>query len=345
METEVKLTKLANCAGCGAKVGAGTLAALLGDFAPEADPNLLVGFDHADDASVYRVSDDLAIVQTLDFFPPIADDPYTYGRIAAANALSDVYAMGGTPKLAQNILAIPEDMPGAVVKEILRGGFDAAREAGALITGGHSIFDEEPKYGMCVTGFVHPDKVRTNCGAKPGDVLFLTKALGTGVITTAAKAGEAGEEPLRAALSSMTTLNKYAAEAMADFAVHACTDVTGFSLMGHGLEMAQGSDVTLEIDSKRIALLPGAPELARMGLLPGGMYRNRAYAEAHVSCAGVDATLMDILFDPQTSGGLLIAIDAGDADAFEKTLKEKAPFARRIGIVREKGEASIVVLP
>ena len=345
MESEVKLTKLANCAGCGAKVGAGTLAALLGDFAPENDPNLLVGFDHADDASVYRVADNLAIVQTLDFFPPIADDPYTYGRSAAANALSDGYAMGGTPKLAQNILAIPEDMPGAVVKEILRGGFDAAKEAGALITGGHSIFDEEPKYGMCVTGFVHPKRVLTNIGAKAGDVLFLTKALGTGVITTALKAERADGESARAAFESMTTLNKYAAEAMAAFAVHACTDVTGFSLMGHGLEMAQGSGVTLEIDSKKPTLLPGASELARSGLLPGGLFRNRAYAEAHVSCAGVDAALMDLFFDPQTSGGLLIAVDAKDADAFEQVLIKKAPFARRIGCVRDQGEASIVVLP
>ncbi len=344
MEIEVKLTKLANCAGCGAKVGAGTLAKLLGDFPPEADPNLLVGFDHADDASVYRVSDTLALVQTLDFFPPIADDPYTYGRIAAANALSDVYAMGGTPKLAQNILAIPEDMPGEAVREILRGGFDAAREAGALITGGHSIFDEEPKYGMCVTGFVHPAKVLTNAGAKAGDVLFLTKPLGCGVITTAAKAGRCPEESLKAAIASMTRLNKYAAEAMAGFRTHACTDVTGFSLMGHALEMAQASKVTMEFTACAIPLLPGALELAREGLLPGGMYRNRAFAEAYVEAEGLEQAFVDLLFDPQTSGGLLVAMDPVDADAFEAQLCEKAPLARRVGFVRESSLGKIIVL-
>lgn len=344
METKVKLTKLANCAGCGAKVGAGTLAALLGDFAPENDPNLLVGFDHADDASVYRVTDALALVQTLDFFPPIADDPYTYGRIAAANALSDVYAMGGTPKLAQNILCIPEDMPGEVVKEILRGGFDAAKEAGALVTGGHSIYDEEPKYGMCVTGFVHPDKILKNTGAKVGDVLFLTKPLGAGVITTAAKAGVASEESLAAAIAGMTRLNKYAAEALSGLCAHACTDVTGFSLMGHALEMAQGSGVTIEFYASQIPLLPGALELAREGMLPGGMHRNRAFAESSVSCPGIDADFMNLLFDPQTSGGLLVALDPADADEYEAALKEKAPLARRVGRVTAASQGAIVVL-
>ncbi|HWQ58619.1 MAG TPA: selenide, water dikinase SelD [Clostridia bacterium] len=345
METEIKLTKLANCAGCGAKVGAGTLAKLLGDIAPESDPNLLVGFDHADDASVYRVSDELALVQTLDFFPPIADDPYTYGRIAAANALSDVYAMGGTPKLAQNILAIPEYMPGEVVKAILRGGFDAAKEAGALVTGGHSIFDEEPKYGMCVTGFVHPGRVLTNSGAKVGDILFLTKPLGCGVITTAAKAGRCPEESLKAAIAGMTRLNKYAAEATAPFRAHACTDVTGFGLMGHALEMAQGSGATIEFYASVLPLLPGALALAREGLLPGGMYRNRAFAEAFVEAQGLETALADLLFDPQTSGGLLVAMDPADADAYELALKEKAPLARRVGRVREASAGRIVVLP
>ena len=208
MENEVKLTKLAKCAGCGAKVGAGVLAQLLEGIRVRKDPNLLVGFDRSDDASVYKVSDELALVQTVDFFPPIADDPYTFGAIAATNALSDVYAMGGEPKLALNIMAVPEDMPSKVVHDILRGGYDKVYEAGALITGGHSILDDEPKYGLAVTGFVHPDRVLTNSGAKPGDVILFTKPIGIGVLTSGMKAGLVSDETTRFAYRMMTTLNK-----------------------------------------------------------------------------------------------------------------------------------------
>ncbi len=333
MENEVKLTKLAKCAGCGAKVGAGVLAQLLGDMKVRRDPNLLVGFDKSDDASVYKVSDDLALVQTVDFFPPIHDDPYTFGQIAATNALSDVYAMGGEPKLALNIMAVPKDMPSDAVHEILRGGYDKAYEAGAIITGGHSILDDEPKYGLAVTGFVHPDKVLTNSGAKAGDVLLLTKPLGIGVLTTAAKVSMASVESMALAVKLMTTLNRSARDAMVKYRVHACTDVTGFSLMGHGLEMAQGSDVELHLNVDAVDLIPEAVELARIGILPEGMYRNRNFAEGYVDPGDVELARQDVLYDPQTAGGLLIAVDPADADALYAELRRVVPSAQRIGTV------------
>ena len=331
MENEVKLTKLAKCAGCGAKVGAGVLAQLLGDLKVLSDPNLLVGFDRSDDASVYQITDALALVQTVDFFPPIHDDPYIFGQIAATNALSDVYAMGGEPKLALNIMAVPKDMPQEAVHEILRGGYDKAYEAGAIITGGHSIFDDEPKYGLAVTGFVHPDHVLTNSGARPGDALLLTKPLGVGILTTAARAELASAAGAELAVRLMTTLNRAARDAMVRYRVHACTDVTGFSLMGHALEMAQGSGVELHLDTESIDLIPEAVELARLGVLPEGMYRNRSFAEPSVDPGGVALAKQDVLYDPQTAGGLLIAVDPGDADALLAELRDTAPSAQRIG--------------
>jgi len=333
MENEVKLTKLAKCAGCGAKVGAGVLAQLLGDMKVRRDPNLLVGFDRSDDASVYKITDDLALVQTVDFFPPIHDDPYTFGQIAATNALSDVYAMGGEPKLALNIMAVPKDMPAEAVHEILRGGYDKAYEAGAIITGGHSILDDEPKYGLAVTGFVPPDRVLTNSGAKPGDVLLLTKPLGIGILTTAAKVGMASAESMELAVKLMTTLNRAARDAMVRYRVHACTDVTGFSLLGHGLEMAQGSDVELHLDLSAVDLIGEAVELARIGILPEGMYRNRSFAEPWVDPGDAELARQDVLYDPQTAGGLLIAVDAADADTLYADLKGAVPSAQRIGTV------------
>ena len=333
MENDVKLTKLASCAGCGAKVGAGVLAQLLGDLHVLQDPKLLVGFDKSDDASVYQVTEDLALVQTVDFFPPIADDPYTFGAIAAANALSDVYAMGGEPRLALNIMAVPKDLPREAVHEILRGGYEKAYEAGVIITGGHSILDPEPKYGLAVTGFVHPQKVLTNSGAQPGDVLLLTKPLGIGVLTTANKAGLLEPETLAYANQLMTTLNKVARDVMVQYRVHACTDVTGFGLMGHGTEMAQGSGVELHIDTAGITVIPAALEYARMGVLPEGMYRNRSFAEAQVDPGDVALALQDLLYDPQTSGGLLMAVHPEDADALLAELSGKVPAAQRIGTV------------
>lgn len=332
---DIKLTKLAKCAGCGAKVGAGVLAKLLDGIRVHQDPNLLVGFDKSDDASVYKITDELALVQTVDFFPPIDDDPYTFGQIAATNALSDVYAMGGEPKLALNIMAIPENLPKEAVHALLRGGYDKVYEAGAIITGGHSILDDEPKYGLAVTGFVHPDKLLKNCGAKDGDVLFLTKPLGIGILTTAAKADLVSEETMAYAKQLMTTLNKGARDVMVKYRVHACTDVTGFSLMGHGLEMAQGSDMEIEIDTSAIDLIEEAKGFAEMGVLPAGMYRNRTFAEEWVEAGDVPLAVQDMLYDPQTSGGLLIAVDREDADAMYEELKSAVPSAQRIGSVRE----------
>ena len=335
MKNEVKLTKLAKCAGCGAKVGAGVLAQLLEGIRVREDPNLLVGFDKSDDASVYKVSDDLALVQTVDFFPPIADDPYLFGQIAATNALSDVYAMGGEPKLCLNIMAIPESMPKEAVHQLLRGGYDKVYEAGALITGGHSILDEEPKYGLAVTGFVRPDRVLTNSGARPGDVLLLTKPLGIGVLTTAAKADMASPAAIALAQQLMTTLNKSARDALVQYRVHACTDVTGFGLLGHACEMAQGSGVELELRVEDIDLIPEAVELARMGILPAGMYRNRAFAEGEVDAGDTELCKQDLLYDPQTAGGLLMAVDPADADALFAELGQCVPSAQRIGVVKE----------
>ena len=313
-EQDIKLTKLTKCAGCGAKVGAGVLAQLLEGIRVHHDPNLLVGFDKSDDASVYKISDELALVQTVDFFPPIADDPYLFGQIAATNALSDVYAMGGEPKLCLNIMAVPEDMPKEAVHDILRGGYDKVYEAGALITGGHSILDDEPKYGLAVTGFVHPDKMLTNSAARPGDVLVLTKPIGIGVLTSAGKADLLTKETVDFMNRMMTTLNKAARDVMVRYRVHACTDVTGFGLMGHGFEMAQGSDVALHIDVSAIDLIPEALEFARMGVLPAGMYRNRSFAEAGVDVGTTELAVQDLLFDPQTSGGLLMAVDVNTVD-------------------------------
>ena len=342
MNNEIKLTKLANCAGCGAKVGAGVLSQLLEGIRVHSDPNLLVGFDKSDDASVYRISDELALVQTVDFFPPIADDPYTFGAIAATNALSDVYAMGGEPKLALNIMAVPADMPKEVVHEILRGGYDKVYEAGALITGGHSILDPEPKYGLSVTGFVHPDRVLTNSGAKPGDVLLFTKPIGIGILTTAAKAELAEASTMAKALRLMTTLNKSARDAMVKYRVHACTDVTGFGLLGHTCEMAQGSDVQITLRTGDMDLIGESLEFARMGLLPEGMYRNRQFAEKYVDGGAVELAVQDMLYDPQTSGGLLIAVDPDDAPALFAELQSCVPSAQCLGTVEEyKGGARI----
>lgn len=344
MESEVKLTKLAQCAGCGAKVGAGVLAQLLEGLQVHQDPNLLVGFDRSDDASVYRVSDELALVQTVDFFPPIADDPYLFGQIAAANALSDVYAMGGEPKLALNLMCVPRDMPQEAVRQILRGGYDKVYEAGCLITGGHSILDPEPKYGLAVTGFVRPDRVLTNSGARPGDVLLLTKPLGVGVLTTANKGGVAEEADMDRAYRQMATLNRSARDIMVNYRVHGCTDVTGFGFLGHLLEMAQGSGVSVRVETANLAFLPGAEDFARMGVLPEGMYRNRRFAESQVDPGGVPLYLQDLLYDPQTSGGLLIAVDPADADELERALHGKVPCVQRAGTVGPEGNGPRISL-
>ncbi len=342
METQVKLTKLASCAGCGAKVGAGTLVRMLEGFQTHYDPKLIVGYDKSDDASVYVLDENTALVQTTDFFPPIVDDPFLYGQIAAANALSDVYAMGGEPKLALNIMCLAPSMDKQDVQEILRGGYAKAYEAGAIITGGHTIQGAEPIYGLAVSGFVHPDKVLTNSGAKPGDVLILTKPLGIGILTTSAKADMVDEEVLQRIYKQMAALNKTARDIMVKYPVHSCTDVTGFALLGHSFEMAQGSECSIHIQTDKIPFHPEAYELAEMGFIPAGTYRNREYAEAGVQVVGnISRAMQDICYDPQTSGGLLMAIPQEYAEDCLKELQEAIPQAAMIGYVTERQDAAI----
>ena len=344
METEARLTRLASCAGCGAKVGAGTLAGLLKDFKTRTDPRLVVGFDKSDDASVYVINDETALIQTVDFFPPIVDDPYAFGQIAATNAISDIYAMGGEPRLALNVLCVTETMEEEWVREILRGGYDKAYEAGVIISGGHTIHGAEPLYGLAVTGFAKPDRIRRNDAARPGDVLILTKPLGVGIITTAAKAGMADAAAADRVYRQMRQLNRDACRVMQQYRVHGCTDVTGFGLMGHSCEMAQGSGCTLHLQAGSIPYHPEALELADMGLIPAGAYRNRDFAEKETEVRGsVSRAMQDILYDPQTSGGLLMAVDGRDGEALLRELKNEIPDAAMIGYAAEKEDKAIVV--
>ena len=310
------------------------------------DPNLIVGLDKADDAGVYKVTDDIAIIQTVDFFTPIVDDPYWFGQIAAANALSDVYAMGGVPKTAMNLVAFPlKDMDMSVLRQIIQGGLDKMKEAGVILVGGHSVEDKELKYGLSVTGFIHPDRVLTKKNLKAGDRLILTKPLGTGIINTAIKGGLASEEIIEFVTGLMATLNKDAAEIMNDYPVHACTDITGFGLLGHIAEMVVDSNYGIEIRSEKIPVIPKALEYAGMGLVPAGAYKNREFREQMVDFASsVDRLLQDILFDPQTSGGLLICVDKESADDLVKSLKKKEiNDAAVIGEVLSEPTGRIVV--
>ncbi len=344
MSEDVKLTKLSFCAGCGAKVGAGVLVKLLNGLPVLSDDRLIVGYDKSDDASVYVINDETAIVQTVDFFPPIADDPYLFGQIAACNALSDVYAMGGEPKLAMNIMTVSPKMSKDCIHDILRGGYSKAYEAGTIITGGHTIEDAEPKYGLSVTGFVHPDRVLTNSGAREGDVLILTKPLGVGILTTAAKAGMVDEGLMEKLYRQMAFLNKYARDIMVKYDVHGCTDVTGFSLMGHGYEMAFGSGCTVHFALDSVKYHKEAYEMADMGFVPAGAYRNRDYAEAHVkySCE-ISRPMQDILFDPQTSGGLLIAVSEKDSERLFRELQDNMDGAGIVGYAGKPEEKEIIV--
>ena len=285
---------------------------------------MLIGAESADDAGVYRISEDLALIQTLDFFPPVVDDPYDFGRIAAANALSDVYAMGGMPKTAMNIVAFPaQSMAVEVLRDILAGGIDILREAETVLLGGHSIVDEELKYGLSVTGFVHPQRVLANRGLLPGDCLVLTKPLGVGIVNTAVKGGLATQETVRRVTEQMATLNRVAARVMEGFAVSACTDVTGFGLLGHLAEMIAGSATRVRIEASAVPVLPEARDFAAIGLVPGGAYKNREYRRSMVEMADdFDPLLRDILYDPQTSGGLLIGLAEQQAPALVRRLRE-----------------------
>lgn len=337
-DEQVRLSQMAPGGGCAAKIGPGTLQGILEKLPGFQDENLLVGIETSDDGAVYRISEDLALIQTLDFFPPMVDDPFLFGQIAAANALSDIYAMGGEPKIALNIVAWPNCVNPEILGKILAGGADKVKEAGAVLAGGHSIQDDVPKYGLSVTGFVHPDRIYTNCGARPGDVLLLTKPLGTGLVNTASKAGMASEQAEREAAQVMTELNRAAAECLRGCHVHACTDVTGFGLAGHGSEMGEGSGVTLEVSMQDLPVQEEAPAYARMGLVPEGSYRNREFLKGKILIRAKESWAEDILFDPQTSGGLLVSMDAENADKLTEACRNRGmryPF-RKIGRVKEK---------
>jgi selenide, water dikinase len=322
---------------------------VLGKLARQHDPNVLVGFDHADDAGVYLLTPETALVQTVDFFTPVVDDPYTFGQIAATNALSDVYAMGGKPLTALALVCFPEKADLEILERILAGGLSKMIEARCTVVGGHSIRDDETKFGYSVTGVVHPKRILANQGAQPGDRLLFTKALGTGVISTAIKKGEAKEDWIAAAVKSMTTLNKSAAEVISeaiskDFEVHALTDVTGFGLIGHAREMALASNVSFVFHSASIPVLPGALNCIHAGYIPGGLKANRDFAECLVGYdPSVPEDLRTLLFDPQTAGGLLISVSAKNAAPLTRDLQNAGVPAVEIGEVRPPAKPLITV--
>ena len=310
------------------------------------DANILVGMKTGDDAGVYRLSDDLAVIQTVDFITPIVDDPYTFGQIAAANSLSDVYAMGGRPVTAMNVVCFPVDKQDiSVLGDVLRGGLDKVREAGAALVGGHSVSDDELKFGLSVTGIVHPTKIVTKIGARPGDMLVLTKPIGTGIVTTALKGGVYDDDGLSAIISSMTCLNKLACELMVEASAHACTDITGFGLLGHASGMIADSRLGMEINLPSIPVFPQAREYAAMGLVPGGTRRNRDFYLGSVeSAAEMDDIMLDILFDPQTSGGLLIAVPGDKAEELVKKMhNSNISDAAIIGRITDEPKGKIVL--
>jgi selenide,water dikinase len=316
-------------------LGPGALTEILQDLPNVKDRDLLVGYDSSDDAAVYRVSDDVAVIETVDFFTPIVDDPYLFGQIAAANALSDVYAMGGEPRVAMNLLCVPNCLPKEDVRAILEGGHSKAVEAGCVIAGGHTIQDNEPKYGLCVTGFVHPERILKNVGAQPGDVLVLTKPIGSGVLTTALKADLISASSRDAAYAHMATLNKAAGDAVRQVSdVHACTDITGFGLLGHSFEMAEGSGVTIRLHGKALPLMDEALDMAGMGIIPSGAYRNMDYVKPHLAVLpSAQQALLDLAADPQTSGGLLVALPREQAERLLSLLRPFAPWSAIVGEV------------
>ncbi|MGA2094995.1 MAG: selenide, water dikinase SelD [Candidatus Acidiferrum sp.] len=359
MATQVKLTAMAKAAGCAAKLNPATLDAILRKLPRQTDPRVLVGFDTNDDAGIYLIGEGLALVQTVDFFTPIVDDPFLFGQIAAANALSDVYAMGGRPVSSLSIVGFPEKGDPEILEQIMRGGLDKMKEAKCSVIGGHSIRNEDMLFGYAVTGLINPKSVWRNVGAKPGDMLLFTKPLGTGVITTALKKERAAPESLAAAVAAMSTLNAGAAAALREVEekaqalrpIHAVTDVTGFSLLGHAREMALGDPaqglqpVSFEIDHASFSYFPGAIEAAREGHLSGGLKNNRAFiGECVVFASGVAAEFQDLLFDPQTSGGFLVAIGPEHADFALSAFERHNVSAHRVGRVLPKRNPLIQVL-
>lgn len=341
---DIKLTTLCTTGGCGAKIAPGNLSDIISKLPVIKDNNLLVGFDYADDAGVYKLTDDLAIIQTLDFFPPIVDDPYTFGKIAATNAMSDVYAMGGVVKTAMNIVAFPEFLDFEILGEILRGGAEKVAEANAVLCGGHSIKDNEPKYGLSVTGVAHPDRILSNDGAKPGDLLILTKNLGIGIVTSAKKVDMDTENAFEMAVESMTLLNKYACEAMEGMAVHSCTDITGFGFLGHLKEMMEASGASAIIYKDQVPYIPAAYQYAGEFIITCAAQKNRRHVGDHVEFVDVPFEMEEILFDPQTSGGLLIAVDIKDAQELLDKIKVKNPAAAIVGQVAEPSGKQMTII-
>ncbi|MBV8530989.1 MAG: selenide, water dikinase SelD [Candidatus Eremiobacteraeota bacterium] len=331
----IRLTELSSCAGCAAKLGAAELRSVIERVSPATDDRVVVGYGSSDDAGVYLVRDDLALVSTVDFFTPIVDDPFDFGRIAATNALSDVYAMGGRPLTALNIVAFPEDLDLDILRRILEGGAAVAREAGVAVIGGHTIKDAEPKYGMAVTGVVDPNRIATNSGAQAGDILVLTKPLGTGILTTALKRGAIRDHDLREAVAWMTTLNDRAAQAMLAAGAHAATDITGFGLLGHGGSMARASSVRLIIDANAVPFMASVLDLIDAGIVPAGTRRNaETHAEFTDFAHSVSEAVRIGLSDAQTSGGLLISIAPDAVDLLVRELTEHDALAVIIGEVR-----------
>jgi selenide,water dikinase len=335
METQIRLTDLASCGGCAAKYSAARLEELLQGFVPVDSEDLLVGLAPADDAAVYRLDDERAIIFTLDFFPPVVDDPSDYGAIAATNALNDVFAMGGTPLLALSIAAFPEELPVEMLAAIFAAADAQVRAAGGLLAGGHTIRDVEPKYGLAVVGTVHPDGIWPKSGAKQGDSLFVTKPLGTGVVMTGFKRGRTGTQPLERAVHWMRTLNRDAADTLRPFRPNAVTDVTGFGLFGHAHEMASRSGVRIVLESARFPAIDGALDSIRNGVRTSGDPRNRDFASAHVTTDGVPDTLVALGYDPQTAGGLLVSLPAEQGPVLEAEFARRGLFIRRIGSVEE----------
>ena len=331
----VKLTELASCGGCAAKYSAARLEQLLKGFVPVEAENLLIGLAPADDAAVYRIDDERALIFTLDFFPPVVDEPDDYGAIAATNALNDVFAMGGSPLLALSIAAFPEDLPVEMLAEIFAAADAQVRAAGGLLAGGHTIRDAEPKYGLAVVGTVHPDGIWPKNGARPGDSLFLTKPLGTGLIMTGHKSGLIGTQQLERAIHWMRTLNKDAADAVRGLEPHAVTDVTGFGLFGHAHEVAERSGVRVVLESDRFPAIDGALDLARKGVRTSGDPRNRDFAASHVSAVGIPEVFDALGYDPQTAGGLLVSLPSDKGPALEAAFESQHLFLRRIGHVEE----------
>lgn len=338
-----RLTELSKTSGWAAKIGPETLSKILDKLPKMSDKNLLVGIETSDDAAVYKLTEDIAAIQTLDFFTPVVDDPYTFGEIAAANSLSDVYAMGGKPTVAMNIVCFPNCLDIDILGEILKGGADKVIEAGAVVIGGHTVKDDEPKYGLSVMGIVHPDKILKNHGCKVGDVLILTKPIGTGIVNTAIKAEIASKEVYNEAVKVMTTLNKYAGEIIVDYNINACTDITGFGIMGHGYEMASASDITIKLFKDKIPVIKGAREYAEMGLVPAGTYNNKGYLENKYKLVDIPEWLEDILFDPQTSGGLLISTPKDQVESIMERLMDLEIKSAIIGEVIDKDEVPLIV--